>query len=145
MIEEYHFDDGIIALDIDAPTRYFWDGNPGREKMVQGVEELCQALSRKYDLGRFWIYHTLSGVHVIFERRTDISAVLEDATFRSGWHECGGHYDHCIPQGHCSLRVSRKQGRGWDIYPVEGYDVDTNVPLHVRGHRDALLSNLRPW
>jgi hypothetical protein len=144
--KHYVFPEGVVVLDIDAPTEYYHHGSEGRSILIERAEALCDELSEKYELGQYWLYHTKTGLHAIFERRVESwIEVLWEAEQREGFRECGGHASVCRSNGFATLRVSRKEGRGWDIYPVEGYDVDTNVPLHVRGHRDALLSNLRPW
>jgi len=96
-MEVYEFPVGVVVLDIDAPTRHFWDGEMGAKAMETDVRYgLATALSERWQLGRFWMYRTKSGLHVVFERvlvqRSDVRDVMADANAQVGWKLCGGFF-----------------------------------------------------
>lgn len=140
------FEEGIIALDIDAPTDYFSDG-PGEEIMIEGVRELAADVAESWGLGLFWLYRTGNGVHVIFQCKVAcwsiVFAILEDTNHcDSCWHECGGHALWCTVDSMVQLRVGRKPGRPWDIFPVAGNPGREHMPAHVVEHEQLLAQRL---
>ena len=131
------FPQGVVALDIDAPTWYFTSGE-GRRVMEGAVRELARRVSDKFGLGLFWLYHTWSGMHVLFENTVpDPIETMRWASEQQGWHECKGHLAHCISRG-VTLRVGKK-----DVYPE--YDIRPaacNPPVvggHVEAHHRAVM------
>ena len=136
---------GAVGLDIDAPGAFFEKG-VGRMMMIVQVRKLATKLSRTYGLGLYWLYHTASGLHVIFQCRLScwsaVKVVLMEAFKQEGWHECGGHAQCCYDAGHVQLRVGHKpRRRYWDINPVLGNPPVDAAPDHVREH--ARLLGLR--
>jgi len=148
------FPRGVVALDVDSPihTNEYYYGEPGRPQMVAEVRAWAQDLSEQFGLGRFWMYHTLSGLHVIFEIPAVAmwDDVMTSASLGDSWHECWGHIRHCEDAGdRAVLRVSRKvemeHTRPWDIIPADDNPPLQGAPPHVLAHCDALLTHLCPW
>jgi len=140
------FAPGVVALDIDAPTRHFTDTPAGRATMLDRVHALAEALSLEFDLGRYWLYETGHGAHVIFEETLEswnaVEQVLDAASGRLGWHEDRGHVGLCQDARRCTLRVGSKPGREWDIDPWTD-NSRISLPDHVREH-DALIAHRLP-
>ena len=136
---------GAVGLDIDAPTAFFEEG-PGRDAMLEGVRALADETSQRFGLGLYWMYHTLSGVHVLFQCRLScweaVKYVLTEAFQNKGWHECGGHALHCSDAEEVQLRVGHKPGRPWDITPVPGNPPMSHAPAHVQEHARLLAQRL---
>lgn len=136
---------GTVALDIDAPTAFFEEG-PGRGTMLTAVRKLAADLSQRFGLGLYWLYHTGSGLHVIFQCRLScwdaVKTVLVEAFERKGWHECGGHALHCTDAEQMQLRVGHKPGRPWDIEPVPGNPPVSRAPAYVQEHERLLAQQL---
>jgi hypothetical protein len=140
------FEPGVVALDFDAPTEYFYAPCNGRKEMIKQVMEIAKELSHKYGLGLFWLYETYSGIHVIFQCRLcsheAALKVMEDANDRTGWHECGGHLSFADRNGYVELRVGCKPGREFDLYPYKPNPPASICP-HVERH-EMLLSMRLP-
>ena len=135
-MKNYVFPLGVVVLDIDAPTKHFWWGNPGHDTMVEGIRALCQDLSSKWGLGRYWLYRTLSGMHVVFEKNVGLGMVIDvllDANNRVGWHQCGGHVARFAGQ-EIELRVGVKGDRPFDIASVPGNPDLLDAREHVVEH-----------
>ena len=140
------FAPGVVALDVDAPTRHFTDTPAGRAQMLHHVRVLAEDLSAEFGLGRFWLYETGHGAHLIFEETLEVwnavEQVLGAASDRIGWHEDRGHVGLCRDARRCSLRVGFKPGREWDIEPWRG-NSHVSLPDHVREH-DVLITRKLP-
>ncbi len=137
----YEFPAGAVVLDFDAPTLYFWDDEEGGPLMDDDVYDVCVSLSRKWQLGQFWLYRTLSGLHVVFEHllasQSDVLDCMLDANDRQGWKLCGG-YMAMHANVALTLRVGVKGERPFDIRPLDA--VDESAPWFVREHHDLVLS-----
>lgn len=141
-MEVYEFPVGVVVLDIDAPTRHFWDGEMGAKAMETDVRYgLATALSERWQLGRFWMYRTKSGLHVVFERvlvqRSDVRDVMADANAQVGWKLCGGFFCMHADKDRLTLRVGVKKDRPYDIRPLD--EVGDDAPWFVREHHEAVL------
>jgi hypothetical protein len=110
--------------------------------MLDRVRVLAEALSLEFSLGRYWLYQTGHGAHVIFEQALEswnaVEQVLDAASGRLGWHEDRGHVGLCQDARRCTLRVGSKPGREWDIESCMG-NPRVSLPDHVREH-DALIA-----
>lgn len=136
----YTFPVGAVVLDIDTPTSRYWDREPLAQVLVEGARELAVRMAGKWQLGRFWVYRTLSGAHIVFERLLpsleDAFDVLLDAYDQEGWRECGGHISHCTGK-QLTLRAGLKEHRPrFDIYPLDV--VDGTAPPHVQEHHEEV-------
>jgi hypothetical protein len=143
------FPPGVVALDFDAPSAFFYLGNPGtgRKEMIKRVKEVADELSHKYGLGLYWIYETLSGLHVIFQNKlashqAALDVMADASNRRDGWHECGGHLTFSAQDGYVSLRVGHKSKREWDLYPYK-LNPPASICPHVEEH-EALLTMRLP-
>lgn len=142
-IAEMQFPAGVVALDIDAPTKDYAQFYL-RDTMYKRVVNLVSGLSARFALGRFWIYSTGSpGAHVIFENPVeDWLEVLHYANGRIGWHECTGHYTTCKGSNVIKLRVGHKPGRSWDIVAWDTNPAN-DKPAHIVEHENLLKLQLQ--
>jgi len=135
------FSEGVVALDV----AFFTDRPEGRALMLDRVCALAEKISSEFALGRYWIYSTGHGAHVIFEEElrgwNAVETVLSSAAELPGWHEDRGHVGVCRDVRRCTLRVGRKPGRGFDIEPW--FAGSANAPSHVQEH-DALVAQMLP-
>ena len=139
------FEPGVIALDFDAPTEFFYAQKNGRQAMVEQVEAIAKEISRKYGLGLYWMYETLSGIHVIFQCRLASHElaldVMRDAHEREGFHACGGHVFCAENRGYVELRVGHKPDREWDLYPYK-LNPPASICPHVKRHEELMALRL---
>ena len=170
-VEEWFSDDrfavvslptGAVALDVDAPLELFCGEVDDscteeaiarrptleevyRSQVADGVRALAADLSQKHGLGRFWLYQTGHGAHVLFENLLRdweaVYDVLLDANSREDWFEDGGHAQLCDDAMETQIRVGAKPGRPFDIVPCPGNP--NSPPSHIREH-DALVAQMLP-
>ena len=124
--------EGVVALDLDAPTPEYEAGGELRDLFLSKARTLAALTTEEWDLGAWWIIATQSGFHVLFEKPTDAWAeVLLWGTKQWPWKECEGHFSKCLYWGCVTLRVSRKGDREWDL---EFLGSPEGAPEHVLAH-----------
>jgi hypothetical protein len=136
----------LVAFDIDHPTRYYASPE-SRQRALPGIIGLANKWADDHDLGKYWIYQTGGGWHILFEKPCPTADKWIDcyntARHQEGWHQCGGHWDIVKTKGRATLRVGLKNRPGTtarrppDISLIHG-KVDRQSPAHVKVHHQAL-------
>lgn len=142
---EYVFPDGVVAIDADGPTPEYYSGAPLRPLFLAKIRTFAALCAEKWGLGRYWIYATRSGYHIVFENLTPRwRVVLEWAGAQYLWNpgiyhyaECHGHMRSCLFAEAVFLRISPKEDRPWDIHLAWG---DGDIPDHLIEHHRIIES-----